>query len=98
MTMVEFRQGTVSMNEPMKEFMRLVLGGQIRHGGHKILRWNAANIVVQPDPSDNIRPVKNKSQGKIDGIVASIMAIGLSLLQPVKKPSIYETRGVRVLG
>lgn len=97
-TMIEFRQGTVSMNEPMKEMMRLVLGKQIRHGGHKILRWNAANLVVQPDPSDNIRPMKNKSSGKIDGVVAGIMAIGLSLLQPVKKPSVYEKRGVRVLG
>lgn len=96
--MIELRQGFKSMNEPMKAFMRLVLGGQLRHGGHKVLRWNAANIVVMPDASDNHRPLKNKSTGKIDGIVAAIMAVGLALLQPVKKPSIYETRGVRVLG
>ncbi|KKM92040.1 hypothetical protein LCGC14_1222480 [marine sediment metagenome] len=97
-TMIELRQGFKSMNEPMKAFMRLVLGGQLRHGGHKVLRWNASNIVVMPDASDNHRPLKNKSTGKIDGIVAAIMAIGLSLLQPIVPPSIYETRGVRVLG
>jgi len=35
----------------------------------------AANVVVAEDGNGNVKPMKNKSQDKIDGIVAAIMAI-----------------------
>lgn len=74
--MVEMRQGFVSMSEPTKAFLRLVLDRRIRHGGNAVLRWNVDNLVVIQDAPGNIKPDKSKASGKIDGAVAAIMAVG----------------------
>lgn len=94
--MVEFRQGTVSMNAPMKQMMGLVIGRQIDHGGHKVLRWNMNNLAASKDPSDNVRPDKQHSFEKIDGAVAAIMAIGMATAGG-SNVSPYETTNVRYL-
>ncbi len=91
--MVEHRQGTKSMNEPMKLLVRMMLDGHIRHGGHPILRWNMSNLAARQDPDDNIRPDKANSGGKIDGAVGSIMAIGRAA-SLFEMPSFYETHRV----
>ncbi len=52
-----------------------VLGGKVRHGGHPILRWMAAHTFVREDAAGNIKPDKAKSRHRIDGIVASVMAV-----------------------
>ena len=80
--MVQFRQGHKSMNEPSKEFERLVIAAAIRHGGNAVLTWMASNAVVRTDPAGNIKPDKAKSHEKIDGIVSAIMAIGLAMAAP----------------
>ena len=36
----------------------------------------AANVAVAQDPAGNLKPAKDKSTERIDGIVATIMAIG----------------------
>ena len=64
-----------SMSPPSKELMRLTLSGKIAHGGNPVLRWMADNICVRTDPAGNIKPDKEKSSEKIDGIVAMIMAL-----------------------
>src|SRR5690606_27596523 len=74
--MVEFRQGYASMSPAAKEFERLVTAGLLRHGGHPVLRWMANNVTIRQDPAGNIKPDKERSREKIDGIVAAIMAIG----------------------
>lgn len=96
--MVEFRQGFASMNEPSKEFEKLVIQRKLVHFGNPVLRWMASNAQVKEDPAGNIKPVKSSkdSPQKIDGIVASVMAVGLSMVEVVKE-SIYETRGIRTL-
>lgn len=75
-TMVPFGQGYASMSAPMKELERLVNSGQIQHGDDPVLNWMASNLVAKMDPAGNIKPDKNKSQEKIDGMVALIMALG----------------------
>lgn len=92
--LISFGQGYASMSAPTKELMNLCLQKKIRHGGNPILRWNADNLVVQQDPTGNLKPDKAKATQKIDGMVALIMAISrASLYSNVKGPSIYETRG-----
>lgn len=76
LTVVEHRQGFGSMSGASKEFERLVVGGTLRHGGNALLRWNAANVAIDTDPAGNIKPTKAHSTGRIDGIVAAIMACG----------------------
>ncbi len=95
--MVEFRQGTISMNAPMKQMMGLVIDGKIVHGGHKILRWNVNNLAAGSDPSGNVRPDKKASFEKIDGAVSAIMAIGMATAGGGDKPSHYEDKPVRWL-
>ena len=97
MTMVQFGQGFASMSPPMKDLERVVLKGQLRHGNNPVLTWMADNLVARVDPAGNIKPDKEKSREKIDGIVALIMALDLALRHPEKK-SIYEKRGVRSVG
>ena len=98
LTMVEFRQGFLSMNEPMKKMLWLLKGADLNHGGHPVLRWNASNVCAQIDPAGNVKPDKKKSAEKIDGIVALIMAIGRATLGDKPKESVYKTRGFRYLG
>lgn len=95
--MIEFRQGMISMNEPTKELERLVMSGAIRHGGNPVLRWMASNVTVKTDPAGSIKPDKQKSTEKIDGIVALIMAIGRAITTKKQQPSVYEERGVLVV-
>lgn len=78
--MVEMRQGARTFNEPMKDLLVQVIGGNIRHGGHPVLRWCADNLVVRSDPNGNIAPNKEKATEKIDGMVALIMAYGRAMV------------------
>ena len=70
-----FGMGYLSMAVPMQEFMRRLLGRKVHHGGNPVLRWMANNVAVKQDPAGNLKPDKAASQGKIDGIVALVMAL-----------------------
>ncbi len=91
-TIVDFRQGYRSMSGPTKDLLVYVLDRKIRHGGHPVLRWMADNVVVTSDPAENVKPDKSKSTERIDGIVASIMA--LDRLTRKEPPSVYTERGI----
>ena len=94
----KFGQGMKSMSPACKELMRLVLTRQVAHGGNKPLRWMFDNIEVKKDEADNIKPDKKRSSEKIDGAVATIMAMDLALKQEKKKQeSIYNRRGAIIL-
>ena len=71
-----FGQGFGSMSGPSKWLERAVLLQQIDHGGHPVLRWCASNVAVVEDHAENIKPSKDESSDRIDGIVATIMAVG----------------------
>jgi len=95
--MVPLGQGFASMSAPSKELERLVLAGQFHHGGNPVLRWMASNTVVQTDPAGNIKPAKNKSTEKIDGIVAAIMALSMAMAhddEPKHESPYTADRGV----
>lgn len=90
---VPFGQGFSSMSAPTKELMRLVLEGSIAHNGHPVLHWNFDNVVVRTDPAGNIKMDKAKSTEKIDGAVATVMALDRAIRNINKNDdSIYDTR------
>lgn len=93
-TMVPMGQGFASMTAPTKELEKVILGEQLRHGGHPVLRWCAANTVVEEDAAGNLKPSKRKSTDRIDGIVALIMALDRTARHV---SSIYDERGLLVL-
>lgn len=73
--MEPYGMGYKSMSFPMKSFHEWVKKCEILHGGDPVLRWMQSNVVVATD-GENIKPDRRRSTGKIDGIVASIIAIG----------------------
>lgn len=75
---VLFGQGFASMASPSAELERMVLCNGFHHGGHPVLKQHARVVAVESDPAGNIKPAKNKSTQRIDGIVAGIMAIGIA--------------------
>lgn len=94
---VEFPNSYRNMSQPTKELKSLVNTGKIAHGGHKVLRWNASNVVVEVLDPETIRPSKKKSTEKIDGIVALVMALGRAMLDEGPEESVYLTRGLASL-
>lgn len=82
---VMFGQGFASMSAPAKELERLVMANGLHHGGHPLLRKHAQAVAVETDAADNIKPSKDKSSIRIDGIVALVMAAGIAAHD--KKPS-----------
>ena len=95
-TMVPFGQGYQSMAAPTKELEKLLRGGMFRHGNNPVLRWMASNIAVKQDPAGNMKPAKDKSADKIDGLVAAIMALGRAIVNP-GGGSIYDRREMVIL-
>ena len=82
---VEHRQGTYSMTYPIKEFQRQIVGRDFVHGANPLLTFMVDNLVVKSDGKGNlscVKPDNPNSPRKIDGAVASIMAIGRSAANP----------------
>lgn len=83
------------MNPPSLEFERLVAERKLRHDGNPVLRWCVANVAIVRNPGGLIMPSKSKSRERIDGVSATVMAIGASMAAPPEKPtSVYNRRGL----
>jgi len=67
-----------------------VLDGLVDAGSNPLLTVMAANVVVYRDGKDNLYPTKKKSRGRIDGIVASLIARKLAALAdgPAEDPDL----------
>ena len=66
------------LSSACKEMERLLGASAFRHGGNPILRWMASVVEVRKDDADNIKPVKpdrQKSTTRIDGIAAAVNAL-----------------------
>lgn len=97
-TVVPFGQGFKDMSPPTKELMKLVLEQKIAHGGHPVLRWNMDNIYIRTDPAGNIKADKEKSTEKIDGAIATIMALDRAIrCGNDHGASVYDERGLLFL-
>lgn len=97
-TVVPFGQGFKDMSPTTKELMKLTLEKKIAHGGHPVLRWMMDNIFIRTDPAGNIKPDKAKSTEKIDGVVATIMALDRAIRNEGETgDSIYDERGLLFL-
>lgn len=56
------------------------------------------NIFICTDPAGNIKPDKEKSTEKIDGVVATIMALDRAIRnQGENYNSVYDERGLIII-
>lgn len=91
--MVPFGQESRSMDPAISKFEGMLANKQIKHDGNPCLTWCAANAVTVEDEDKNRKISKKKSTGRVDGIVAAVMACGVA---DDKKPeSGYEARAAR---
>lgn len=96
-TVVPFGQGFKDMSPPTKELMKLTLEQKLAHGGNPILRWMMDNIFIRTDPAGNIKADKEKSTEKIDGAVATIMALDRAIrCGNDNGESVYDQRGLLI--
>ena len=94
-TVVRFGQGFKDMSPPTKALMDIVKEQRIAHGGNPVLHWMMDNVVVKKDSAGNIKPDKEKSSEKIDGVVAMIMALSRAMLKGNDDgSSVYDDRGI----
>lgn len=78
--MVESDTTYTRMSGPMKEFLRLLRTHELFHGGNPVARWMADNLEAKSprDDPDRLRPVKplrERSGKRIDGMPALFFAI-----------------------
>lgn len=96
-TVVPFGQGYKDMSPPTKELFKLTLEQKLAHSGHPVLRWNVDNVTIRTDPAGNIKADKEKSTEKIDGAIATIMALARALVCGIGTgESVYDSRGLLV--
>lgn len=95
--MVKFGMNTANLSEPMKRLDSLMREGKIVHCGSPLMRWCIGNVVAKADHNDNVYPRKTHVRLKIDPVIAVLMALA-GWIQDDNKESVYETRGLRILG
>ena len=96
-TVVPFGQGFKDMSPPTKELMKLVLEQKIVHGGNIPLRWMMDNVYVRTDPAGNIKMDKEKFTERIDGAVATVMALDRAIRNEGQTDSVYNEHGIIVI-
>ena len=97
-TVVTIGQGFKDMSPTTKELMKLTLEQKLAHGGHPSVRWMMDNIFIRTDPAGNIKADKEKSTEKIDGAIATIMALDRAIrCGNATSESVYDERGILLL-
>jgi phage terminase large subunit-like protein len=87
---VEFGQGTASMTPALRDLEVRLLNKQVRHGNHPILNMCASNSKVVGD-SGARKFDKKAARGRIDGMVALAMAVGVMPQAEAVGKSFWET-------
>jgi phage terminase large subunit-like protein len=88
---VEVGQGFVGMGPAVREFEAQLLNSKLRHGGHPVLTMCAQNAVSESDAAGNRKLSKVRSRGRIDGMVACAMAVGVAVTaEPPPAMSIWD--------
>lgn len=94
LTVYGMGQGFMSFAPLTKEFEKRLLLKKLHHGGNPILTWMADNVAVEQDAAGNLKPNKAESQGRIDGIVALLMALDRCMRKEKPRRSVYEDHGL----
>lgn len=94
MELVEHGQGWRDMGPAIDAVETLVLRRDLRHYGHPVLDMCVSNAVTVSDPTGARKLVKERSTGRIDGLIAGTMAIGAAVKVAPKPKSVYATRGL----
>jgi phage terminase large subunit-like protein len=78
--MVEVGATVANFSEPTKKLEALIAEGKIHHCGDPLFAWEISNVVGHYDRKDNVFPVKERAENKIDGPISLIMALNRAML------------------
>lgn len=96
--LMEYRQDIRYMSVPTKRLESDILKHLINFGGNPVIRWMMRNVVVYIDPNANVKLDKARSRNKIDGVVATVDAVGSWLnLTNGESKEIYKSHDLRVI-
>ena len=73
-------------SNPTKRIETMVLSREIEIDESPVLLWNFRNVFLDRDSQDNVKPNKQKSAEKIDGVVAKVNAFYV-WLQTISQPA-----------
>jgi phage terminase large subunit-like protein len=76
-----YPQSIANFSIPTKTLERLIKKGDVIIDDNEITRYCFSNVVLKHDWNDNVKPVKEENQQKIDGVIAMIQAMGGYLSQ-----------------
>ncbi len=97
-TFYTFAQTMGNLSPPTLELERLIADGRIAHAGNPVLRWCAANSTARRHQAlGQVRVDKKESKGKVDAIIATVMALGRSMVAPPEYSSTYEENEMVVI-
>ena len=98
--MVETYQRYSGMAQGTDTFEKKVLARELAHGGNPVMRWMIACTEVKSDRQGNLMPMKperGKTGKRIDGVVASIMALHRAVVNNETGSVYSEERGIIAL-
>jgi phage terminase large subunit-like protein len=84
--MVDTPQRWTHLSEPMKEIEAAIYSRRLAHDDNPVTNWMASNVIVKPDQNRNLFPRRDRPQNKIDGMLATIMAMGRAIHHVPKAP------------
>ena len=84
-----FSQALWNFNKPTKTFEILLKQGKVIRKGKIVIdmnpcvRWCFNNVELKYDHNENVKPVKQQAQQKIDGVISILEALGTYLEEPI---------------
>ncbi len=86
----EHPQNLSTMNEPTKELEALVFDKRFHWDGNPVFEWMISNVVVKVNAKGQVYPKReiNQKEAKIDGAIATIMALSGAMKGETKNKSI----------
>lgn len=86
------------LNGPIKTAERKIAGGEMLHAGRPMMAWCVGNAKVADNGNAILITKQVSGKAKIDPLMATFNAVSLMSLNPeAKGPSVYETRGIRMI-
>lgn len=85
---IEVPQDMRNMSPAMKEIKEGMLRHEMLHVHNTCFRWSFGNVRIAVDGNENCKPMKNRSRGRIDPVVALIIAVAVWMIYRNKKPDL----------
>lgn len=89
-TTIEIPQDLKNMSPAMKEMDTMMEKRELLHVHNTCFRWTFGNVRCHVDGNGNIKPLKNRSIGRIDPTVASIIVVAVWMIARNQPPDLAE--------